>query len=163
MGRFRLRGVKDKADLISLAMGVPWHDGDDLPVLEALQGSAGGSIGNRRKQQNFVAFPELLTQGQWARLLDKESTPPDAALQLLIASLVALGGRNLDEYSLKLMNSLWLMLTNPQAMSLSSGQKKNDFQHTKAEFNRVAKAAHKPKFWIQKLPPTPDALMKEYV
>ena len=48
-------------------------------------------------------------------------------------------GRCLTEGTLKLVTSLWLMLTCPDLDSIDTEQKRKDFRRIKQEFNRKAK------------------------
>ena len=112
--------------------------------------------------QNFESLPDMLPASFWAKVADPNSAPADSVLHMLVAHIIRLTGRCLTEHSLKLLTSLWLWLSNPNAMNLTNDQKRAEFRRVKSEFNRVAKISGDPFCYISKLPDSPEELSQDY-
>ena len=148
---------EDKADLCIRVSAVPWYEHHELPLLDELSSSAGASAYSREPQQVYLSFLEFFTQDNWTKLLEEEPSS-DATLNLIIARVIRLGGRNVCEHTKKLMTSLWLFLVEPDLMRLTYWHKKRQFDYLKKEYRRVVERTPRCPVKVKILPVSPEEL-----
>ncbi|CAK0857286.1 unnamed protein product [Prorocentrum cordatum] len=128
----------EKATLALMSSQVNWFDGHDAQIMSLLVASPAprqsttGNVG-----QKYTSFVEFFTEAEWKKMLE-ENPSSSAILSLIISRVIRLGGRNVCEYSNKLMTSLWLMLCDPSVDPMSFFQKKKQFLYVKREYRRIA-------------------------
>ena len=151
--------AQERAEFATLIGTVAWDGNDARPVLGALSEPPTAQA-NRRPQQEFTSFLELGTKGDWAAI-DAASKPLGtlSAIQSLIARL---GGRCLDGNSLKLGNTLWMMVCDPDIDDKDYIHKQSMLAVFEREFKKVTDKMQDPPEYIEKLPGTPAELLNEF-
>ena len=125
-----------RASLVDLATSINWHDGHLEAVLAMLDTVQSKAKAPRRCMQHFApGIVGYFTKAEWEGPLLQQVG--GAMNELVLNRLIALGGRTVDEPSLKFCNSLLLFLQYGEAaMQWARGQKKDIFDKFKAEFHR---------------------------
>ncbi len=92
--------------VLSTAEG--WESSDRLSLVQALARSLGHK---RREEQKWAhALLGIFTEEEWTRLKAVGPTSMDEALEQIIARVQSIGGKNLCEYSKKMLTAIWLHL-----------------------------------------------------
>ena len=157
-------GSEERAYLAVLVSQVAWHPGDDVPILSLLSadGKSDEHSSWRRKQQDYTSFPNMLTGNDWKIALDPNATS-DAVLHVFIARLVRrLGLRAYKEKTLKLVNSMHMLLTDQNVMLKSVAQKVAALDSVKDTFHTVVASAPTTKEHILTLPPTIEEFARKH-
>jgi hypothetical protein len=97
----------------------------------------------------------------WEQLASE--VPSSSKLTLLLDLLICLGCRCPSEHSVKLLCSLWLMVSEPaeELLKMTLDQKKVMLSHVKHTFEGLRKAAVDPPQWITTLP-LPLIFLRDY-
>ena len=148
-----------RVELATLIGNIAWAGSDALPVLSALSDSRAEKV-NRRPQQEFKTFLELGAQRDW-NTIDAASKPL-GTLNAIQSLLARLSGRCLDEHSLKLGNSLWMMVCDPDINNKDYIHKQSKLSIFKKEFKRRIDKMQDPPEYIEKLPETPAELANQF-
>ena len=90
--------AQERAEFATLIGTVAWDGNDARPVLGALSEPPTAQA-NRRPQQEFTSFLELGTKGDWAAI--DAASKPLGTLSAIQSLMARLGGRCLDEHSMK--------------------------------------------------------------
>ena len=150
-------GAEDRATLSELVGAVQWFDDHGLAILRELTDVNVVSAVRREKQQQYLSFIEFFTEDNWDKMLDPDA-PSEAVKMIIINRLIRLGGTNVCEYTAKMANSLWMMLTEKDAENFTYFKKKSSFHHFKAEYRRVADKSPKALERISQLPMLPEQM-----
>eukprot|EP00959_Pyramimonas_sp_CCMP1952_P329676 6902454-Pyramimonas_sp.AAC.1 len=76
---------------------------------------------------------------------------------------IRLGGAHADEYSLKLANSAFMLITMPDRVdTMSYYDKKKYFDTFKTAYHRVAEKSPRPNAYVLELPQTPQDLLASF-
>ena len=98
----------DELRELVLSVDRGWESSDRLSVLEALSTRVHN---RRRKEQQWVsALLDIYTEEEWTRWKAFGSTGMNTTLDQMIARVKSFGGKNLCEYSKKLITATWLHL-----------------------------------------------------
>ena len=102
---------EDAATMSVAVAKMDWFDkGDCGMVLSSMQPKGGQPVAKRRAQQDFKSILDYGTDQLWERLTDQSINKP-AKLQLILQWATNLGLRLPSEPTLKLLNSVWIVLT----------------------------------------------------
>ena len=149
---------EQRAELTLRVAQINWNNNDDMNLLNALNPSNSGS---KVVLQDYVMFHHFLFSALWKQLLDMELVA-DVKLTMLCNHLIRLGLRHPKEHTSKLMTSLWMLVSFPNAVRFSFSQKQSWHARVKKEFLELATQAPAPSSNLMKLPGTPAELLKDY-
>ena len=162
--------AEGRAKLIDLAAAAQWAEGDRLLVMSLLLPKAkgkpdekdggGGNKGRRPLQHLAPALLSYFTQPDWDFLLSQAAFSEKT--DMLMRRAIELSGRNLAEPTLKMMNSLSLVLTNDNAERLQTSVKKTYYDAFNKAFKAKARSLPAPPHYITCLPPVPGDLAKSH-
>lgn len=154
---------EDKAALALMIHNVDWYQGHDGPIM-AILGRDSAAASNRQAQQKYTTFPEFFTQDTWSKLMpdDGEVPPSTACLHIIIQRVVRLGGCSVCERTTKLMSSMWVLITDPNAYKLSSFQLKAHHGYVKREYRTIADKFPRPDNHMDTLPNLPGDLARSH-
>ena len=147
----------DRAVLSELVGGVQWFDDHGIAILRELTDVNFASASQREKQQVYLSFVEFFTEDNWDKMLQPDACS-DAVKMIIINRLIRLGGSNVCEYTTKLANSLWMLLTEKDAETFTYFKKKSSYHHFKSEYRRVSDKSPKPLERISQLPSLPQQM-----
>ena len=154
-----------KVDLASAAAAVQWADpSHGAKVLEALAEDCALPVRKRRRgAQNYMALVEYFTEPMWDGLMN-HAVSPDAKLNVMIQHLTRLGMKCPTEPSLKMMCSLWIILTTPPtALSgMDTATKIIKLKHVKTTFDQVRRRTAEPQCWCTQLPDMPAEMLRDF-
>ena len=157
-------GLSDdqKANAAALISQMNWYGHHGLNVLQALAPSGPMAPTRKRaKGQSFLTLMIHITTAGWGRLLE-EGVPPSAVQNMLVLRIIRLGGVHADENSLKLANSLWMLITMPDRVESLSYYDKKYFDDFKTAYHRVADKSPLPSAYMRELPQTPQDLLASF-
>ena len=98
----------DELRELVLSVDRGWESSDRLSLLEALSTRVHN---RRRKEQQWVtALLDIYTEEEWTRWKAFGSRGMNTTLDQMIARVKSFGGKNLCEYSKKLITATWLHL-----------------------------------------------------
>ena len=155
--------AEDLAKLHDLAASVSWAEGDLALVMSCLTPPLPESRGkkSRRPLQHFSpSFLNYFTASEWALLQAPISYGEKA--DVCMRRILELGGRNLDEPAMKMMNSLLLLLSDPNAARMQASQKRVYLDTLKKTFKARVRVAPAPPHYITMLPPAPSDVAKSH-
>ncbi|CAK0895667.1 unnamed protein product [Prorocentrum cordatum] len=154
---------EDTAALAIVIHNVDWYQGHDGPIMTILSRDS-AAASHRQAQQKYTTFLEFFTEDNWSRLMpdDGELPPSTACLHLIIQRVVRLGGDNVCERTTKLMASMWLLITDPNAYKLNCFQLKATRGYVKSEYRTIADKFPGPGFHMGPLPNLPGDLARSH-
>ena len=148
-------------ELKQLGAQIPWQPCQSWAIGHAIE-AAVHKKRPRRSMQDYVALPEYLLAEEWQHLEAHDSTL-DSRLNVLLQRVLKLGGRTLDEHSLKRVTCILLLTSEtPQRLLLMSpGQKQDMNNYVKQEFKKLVRFAETAAEHLQTLPLQPSGLSAE--
>ena len=154
--------AEQRAEVSTNVLGLAWFGDHGLRVLHTLVPPEQPFAKRRRTQQNYDAFIYYGSEEFWTHMQDVSVASP-AKLDAIIGLCVRIGCRCPSEFSLKLMNSLWLCCSEKSKLATMSHQQKYTLlQHTKRAFDKTRKLAADPPNFVAKLPEDPLVLLRDY-
>jgi hypothetical protein len=154
-----------RSEVGSHVVQVKWGSPNDCSaILAALAGGNASLLQagkRRRSQQDFCNIVHYGTAMLWEQLASE--VPSSSKLTLLLELLISLGCRCPSEHSVKLLCSVWLLVSEPaeELLKMTLDQKKVMLCHVKHSFESVRKASVDPPQWITALP-TPLIFLRDY-
>jgi hypothetical protein len=154
-----------RSEVGSRVVQVKWGSPNDCTAILTALAAGNASLvpaGKRRRlQQDFCNIVHYGTAMLWEQMASE--VPSSSKLTLLLDLLISLGCRCPSEHSVKLLCSLWLMVSEPaeQLLQMTLDQKKVMLCHVKHTFEGVRKASVDPPQWITALP-LPLIFLRDY-
>jgi len=132
-------------------------------LLEALSPKRSAPAGKRRAQQGFTNLINYFTEDQWTALLDGE-VPKTSKLHIILAHATLLGLRLPTEPSIKLMASLWAVVTHSEdeLLRLETTVKAVLLAQAKNAFHSLRVKLAEPAEWIDNLPEAPIEMSRKF-
>ena len=152
--------AETKADLSTLVVRIPWAQGDDADILDALA-PHGRAFPKRKNNQDYLTILEMFTENDWKTAMEAD-VAPSVPLNVFILRGIRLGLRNPTEYTSRLLCTLWLILTNPNPQNMTEQEKQNSLAKVKFEFHRIADKMANPSEHVVTLPGTAADLLKQH-
>ena len=150
----------ERAELGSLLGHIPWDQGDALRVLGALSETNKTRMSLRRPQQNYLTMFELGTQRDWNTI--DTAVKPLGTMNAIHAMIMRLGGRCLDEHSMKFATTLWMLVTDPDIKTKDYIHKQSKLGIFKKEFKQRVGKAHEAPEYPELLPGSPSELLTKF-
>ena len=154
-----------KLELLGLLVTVPWAcDEHAHRVMEPLASddTAAAQRGKRRRAlQDYKAFVHYFSESMWESLNDT-AISPDAKLTCMLQFLVRLGLRLPTEHTVRLMASLWMMVSNRSLDTIDTISRTMNFKHVKSTFDTLRLKCPDPVSWVVSLPMKPVELLRDF-
>ena len=137
---------------------------DVVGPLTALSPSPGASREARKPMQNFLRITNYFDKGEWSTLLDASGSTV-SKLAVVLDKAYRLGGRALDEHSLKMLTSLWLCCCfhNPIELTAIPLEQRMSYKGwVKDQILYMLRKGDVPDVWVVCLPHEPDSFRQGF-
>ena len=143
-------------DVVQLNWAKPERPGLVLSKLAASDGRCAKKARRRRDQQNYNFLPLYFSKEMWDALVSKDVSP-DAKLQAILLHAIRVGLRLPTEPSMKLMCSLWILVSSEPSELNNMDVICKALRHhrVKDDFDKLRKKAGDPVVWVDILPGNP--------
>ena len=132
---------EESAELANFAAAVNWAPGDIEHILKTLSGATSPPPSKKRRaQQDFRKMTHYFIAAELVSLT--KPTSKDGRLQMILGRAWQLGLRTPSEFTLKLMNSMWILAVEPSNIidGMGMSAKLTHLTYVKTEFDKLRKA-----------------------
>ena len=140
-----------RADVTQIATGIAWCPDDLKAITDILTPTTSSPEKNRKMGQNYASSLDMFTGFDWDTLASRNKSMT-AKKALIMLRLNSLNGVALNEHSVKMLTSLWMLVSDEKSLGFPQDTKKQFFQVLKKEFESLARKWDHSRTWIQTLP-----------
>ena len=155
------------AEISDRVLRMEWYGNEAAVILDALSPNPNQPTNyngsRRRPQQDYLAIYAYFPDDLWDVLCSKDELAM-TKLEIILAFSLDLGLRLPSEPSLKMLSSIWMMVSEPaeKLSSLTVSAKFGVLQNLKLSFDRARKLRDHPIEFCKKLPTRPADFLQEH-